>query len=64
MLTWYNENNNIFYHSYQLASIGLSTLIIAKSCTDHHYFEVSGKAVRGRVQLNLILCADDYVVFI
>jgi len=48
MLTWYNENNNIFYHSYQLASIGLSTLIIAKSCTDHHYFEVSGKAVRER----------------
>ena len=48
MITWYS-NNDVVYHSYQLVSVGLSTLIIAKSCADHHYFEISGKSVMGTV---------------
>ena len=47
MITWYT-NNNFIYHSYQLASISLSTLFIAKSCADHHYFEASGKSIMGK----------------
>jgi len=47
MITWYN-NNSVIYHSYQLTSVGISSIIIAKSCADHHYFEVSGKCVRER----------------
>lgn len=46
MITWL-KHDSLPYHTYQLASIGLSTLIIAKSCADHHYFEISGKNVRG-----------------
>ena len=46
MITWYS-NNDLVYHSYQLTSVCLSALIIAKSCADHHYFEVSGKSVKG-----------------
>ena len=47
MITWL-KHDSLPYHTYQLASIGLSTLIIAKSCSDHHYFEISGKNVRVR----------------
>jgi len=47
MITWL-KHDSLPYHTYQLASIGLSTLIIAKSCADHHYFEISGKNVRVR----------------
>lgn len=46
MITWL-KHDSLPYHTYQLASIALSTLIIAKSCSDHHYFEISGKNVRG-----------------
>ena len=46
MITWL-KHDSLPYHTYQLVSIGLSTLIIAKSCSDHHYFEISGKNVRG-----------------
>jgi len=46
-ITWLN-NDSLPYHTYQLVSIGLSSLIIAKSCADHHYFEISGKNVRVR----------------
>jgi len=46
MVTW--RYDNIPFHSYQLASASLSILILAKSCTDHHYFEVSGKNVKVR----------------
>ena len=48
MITWYNDNNDVLYHSYQLTSVCLSTLIIAKTCADHHYFEISGKSVKGK----------------
>ena len=48
MITWYH-NTDLVYHSYQLASVGLSTVIIAKSCADHHYFETRGKSVRGEL---------------
>lgn len=47
MITWYS-NNDVLYHSYQLTSVCLSTLIIAKTCADHHYFEISGKSVKER----------------
>jgi len=47
MITWL-KHDSLPYHTYQLVSIGLSTLIIAKSCSDHHYFEISGKNVRVR----------------
>lgn len=50
MITWYT-NNDMYYHSYQLASVCLSTLIIAKTCADHHYFEISGKSVKGKHEL-------------
>jgi len=46
MVTW--RYDNIPWHSYQLASASLSILILAKSCTDHHYFEMSGKNVKVR----------------
>ena len=47
MITWYS-NNDVVYHSYQLTSVCLSAVIIAKSCADHHYFETSGKSVKGK----------------
>ena len=47
MITWYSDND-VLYHSYQLTSVCLSTLIIAKTCADHHYFEISGKSVKGK----------------
>ena len=53
MITWYH-NTDLVYHSYQLASVGLSTVIIAKSCADHHYFETRGKSVRG--ELSATVC--------
>ena len=46
MITWYT-NDNLIYHSYQLASIGFSTIVIAKTCADHYAFESSGKDVTG-----------------
>ena len=46
MITW--RYDNMPWHSYQLASASLSILILAKSCTDHHYFEISGKNVKGK----------------
>ena len=52
MLSWYNDNSSIYYHVYQLVSICLSVVIISKSCTDHYFFEVSGKAVRGIIFSN------------
>ena len=55
MITWYH-NTDLVYHSYQLASVGLSTVIIAKSCADHHYFETRGKSVRGELSVPCVLC--------
>lgn len=46
MVTW--RYDNMPFHTYQLASASLSILILAKSCTDHHYFEISGKNVKVR----------------
>jgi hypothetical protein len=46
MITW--RYDNMPWHSYQIASASLSILILAKSCTDHHYFEISGKNVKGK----------------
>ena len=45
MITW--RYSKMAFHSYQLASVALSTLILAKSCTDHHFFEISAKNVKG-----------------
>ena len=50
MITWYS-NDDVVYHSYQLTSVCLSAVIIAKSCADHHYFEISGKSVKGKEEL-------------
>ena len=58
MITWYH-NTDLVYHSYQLASVGLSTVIIAKSCADHHYFETRGKSVRGELSALCLLCLID-----
>ena len=50
MITYYSKASmNHYYLYYQLASIGMSSLIISKSCADHHYFESSGKSVMGRL---------------
>ena len=46
MITW--RYDNMPFHSYQLASASLSTLILAKSCSDHHFSEISGKNVKVR----------------
>jgi len=54
MVTW--RYDNIAFHSYQLASASLSILILAKSCTDHHYFEISGKNVKVRTPYCQMVC--------
>jgi len=43
MITW--NKDNIAYHVYQMASACFSIIALAKSCTDHHYFESSGKNI-------------------
>ena len=50
MVTW--RWDNLPYHATQLCSVAISTVIIAKSCADHHYFDTSGKNVRGKVFAN------------
>jgi hypothetical protein len=47
MITW--RYSSLPYHSYQLTSMVISSLILAKTCTDHHYFTASGKNVNVNV---------------
>ena len=62
MITWTSFESDVGLHSYQLASVCLSALIIAKSCADHHYFETSGKCVKGETENGLELSIRDNVI--
>ena len=57
MITW--SHDNIPGHMFQLGSAAFSVLILAKSCTDHHYFESSGKDISGE-DLNFLIIAYHY----
>ena len=57
MITWLNDDN-LPYHAYQLASIGMSSIIIDKSCADHHYFEISGKNVKGDEMAKILVMTN------
>jgi hypothetical protein len=48
MITW--SKDTLPSHIYQMASVSFSLLTLAKSCADHHYFEVSGKDITGKKQ--------------
>lgn len=43
MITW--GEYSLLHHIYQVFSITFSLLSLSKSCTDHHYFESSGKDI-------------------
>ena len=45
MITW--DQDDIMLHIYRMVSVFFSVLVLAKSCTDHHYFESSGKNITG-----------------
>ena len=46
MIRW--DKNTITNHVYQMISVSISLIGLAKSCADHHYFESSGKNVQGK----------------
>jgi len=45
MIRW--DKSTLSNHVYQMISVSISLISLAKSCADHHYFEGSGKNVQA-----------------
>ena len=51
MMRWNREEKELYFHLYRIVSIIFSSILIGVACGDHHFFQISGKSLKGTFYL-------------